>query len=166
MDRALLLSQHLHHVLGAHVGAEVALHGALAVRLRLDHERRDLGAAVGDRVHVGGGAAGVGRMRPLTISPMRSMPGACVMCSSKASWITARAGTMSSSSMPGYTLLVSLTLKPARSSSSWASLQTTELPAYTTMGRAESSQRRSALCSTVSQSPPSTPPASRIDEVK
>ena len=44
---------------------------------------------------------GVGRMRPFTTSPMRSMPGACVMCSSKASWMTARAGTMSSSSMAG-----------------------------------------------------------------
>ncbi len=29
------------------------------MRLRLDHERRDLGAAVGDGVHVGGGAADV-----------------------------------------------------------------------------------------------------------
>ena len=53
------LGQHLDHMPGAHVGAEIALHGALAVRLRLHHERRDLGAAVGDRVHVGGGAADV-----------------------------------------------------------------------------------------------------------
>ena len=59
MPRPLLLGEHLDHVLRAHVGAEVALDGALAVRLRLDHERRDLGAAVGDRVHVGGGAADV-----------------------------------------------------------------------------------------------------------
>ena len=59
VHRPLRRRQHLGDVRGAHVGAEVALDRALAVRLRLGRERRDLRAAVGDRVHVGGGAADV-----------------------------------------------------------------------------------------------------------
>ncbi len=64
----------------------------------------------------------------MTSAPMRSMPGAWMMCSSKASWMTCRAGTMSSSSMPGYTFGVMRTSKPAWCSTWQASSQTAELP--------------------------------------